>query len=384
MFFLTFALTYTIYGPISPYLPILLRNLGYNPSMIGILLGVYEGAGIAGPFMFGYFADKWGLYKPSIIIAHFLILFTAFPLAMIRQPLLTALFLAVLSIGIRSIFPLLDAVATINLKNKDDYGKIRAMGSVSYIFIVLFLQNTRFLPPSAPFNNACWIAVFTIVGLASVLIIPSRYTSTIASTPSARGSSAARQSIWSPLLILGLIIIGLSRFAMASINGFFSLFLVEYMHWDVVGYMSALAALSEAPFMYISYKLINRFGALRILVVAALFVSIRLALYALFPVKPGVIAAHLLHSLCYGTFHPAAVAFVASCVPPERRALGMTLYLSLGSGLPTLIGNIIGGYIIEHLGFRVLFGSYAFVPLIAIALYRVIAAHHNRRAVQRW
>jgi PPP family 3-phenylpropionic acid transporter len=104
-------------------------------------------------------------------------------------------------------------------------------------------------------------------------------------------------------------------------------------------------------------------------------ITIRLLLYALFPTPAGIIAAQCMHSLCYGLFHPAAITFISSCVPPERRALGMSLYLSLGTGLPNLIGNIAGGFIIENLGYHALFGLFALFPVIAIIFYGGMKRH---------
>jgi PPP family 3-phenylpropionic acid transporter len=165
---------------------------------------------------------------------------------------------------------------------------------------------------------------------------------------------------------------------MASINSFFSLFIVEYMQWNAVGFMWALASVSEIPFMFLSRRLVNRFGALPILTFAAAMVTVRLSVYAIFPYKGGIIAAQLLHSLCYGLFHPAAITFISSAVPPERRALGMSLYLSLGSGLPNLIGSILGGFIVEHAGYRALFGIFALFPITALGLYFFVAKNPRR------
>jgi PPP family 3-phenylpropionic acid transporter len=50
----------------------------------------------------------------------------------------------------------------------------------------------------------------------------------------------------------------------------------------------------------------------------------------------------------------------------------MTIYLSLGTGLPTFLGNILGGFIVEYLGYRTLFASYAVFPVLAFGVYLVI------------
>jgi PPP family 3-phenylpropionic acid transporter len=243
------------------------------------------------------------------------------------------------------------------------------------------LQLTPFLKPDSPVNITWWMGITTLLSLASMIIIPGHFTNmglVKRFFPEPRRGGA--KNIWSPLLILGLLMIAISRLSMASINSFFSLFLVEFMGWNAVGFMWALATLSEVPFMFLSRRLIGRFGALPILAFSAAMVTARLSIYALFPCKGGVIIAQLLHSICYGLFHPAAVAFISSHVPPERRALGMTLYLSLGSGLPTLLGSFLGGFIIDHAGYRALFGIFALFPLAALGIYGFILVAKNRQA----
>jgi MFS family permease len=55
----------------------------------------------------------------------------------------------------------------------------------------------------------------------------------------------------------------------------------------------------------------------------------------------------------------------------------MSLYLSLGTGLPTLAGNILGGYLIDHAGYRTLFGSFTIFPVLALGLYWFTALHRK-------
>lgn len=367
-----FFTSFVVYGVVTPYLPILVRGLGYSPTTVGILLGIFEGAGIAGPFLFGYFADAWGRYKPGLISIFVLLLMGAIPLAVWINPVISALFLCLMAMGFRTIIPLMDAVTTINLGSTGDYGKIRTVGSVSFIMMVLFLQWTPVLRPESSLNIALWISISSLLALGSMVMIPSRYTGN-GRPPRAAALHAmktgANRRIWSPLFIVGLIIIALSRLAMAPVNGFLSLYVTEYLQWNAVGLVWALSSAAEVPFMYISSRIIRRFGALRLLALTTAAVGLRLLIYALVPLRGGIIIAQLLHSLCYGLFHPAAISFISSCVPPERRALGMSLYLSLGTGLPTLVGNILGGYIIDHGGYRTLFGSFTIFPVLALGLY---------------
>jgi len=133
--------------------------------------------------------------------------------------------------------------------------------------------------------------------------------------------------------------------------------------------MFALSSASEVPFMFISVKLIRRFGALSLLAVSAAGIALRLLLWAFFPYKPIIIAGQLLHSFCFGTYHPAAVQFIAEVFPAKKRGIGMPVYLALGSGLPSLLGNMTGGFIVEAIGYRPLFAIYAGTAIIAILIF---------------
>jgi PPP family 3-phenylpropionic acid transporter len=383
---LTYIVLFFIYGVIPPYLPILVRDLGYSTSIVGIILAVSEGAGIFGPFVFGHFADKSRKYKPGIILSFILTALGAIPLALFVHPLASAFFIAILALGYRSSLPLVESMATLNLAKGGNYGKLRMTGSISFICVVFFLQWTPVLKPNTSFNIAALIVIAVFIALITVLLLPRRITTfsspqpseqprpeqqleTKTVLPSGRNLPLPGRAIWTPYFIMGFTIIFLSRLAMAPVNSFLSLYLVEYLHWDVVGYMWALASIAEIPFMFISSRLIRRFGTMTVLAFTSLVVGVRLLLYVFFPIHAGIITAQLLHSFCFGLFHPAAVLFIAECVPPEKRAYGMTLYLSLGLGLPTFIGNFIGGFIVDHRGYPALFGSFVVFALIAALIF---------------
>jgi PPP family 3-phenylpropionic acid transporter len=86
------------------------------------------------------------------------------------------------------------------------------------------------------------------------------------------------------------------------------------------------------------------------------------------PTLSGAIIGQLFHSVVYGLFHPAAIMFVNNNIAPERRSVGMALYTSVGVGLPTVIGSALGGYVVDLVGYRGLFGSYTIFALISLVM----------------
>ena len=368
---LAFFAVFGIYGVASPFLPVLVRSLGYKPALVGILLGIFEVAGIAGPFLLGRFSDRMGRYRSGLLLALALLLASLAPLALFRHPALTALSLVVFAVGLRSLIPLLDAMATLSLGAGGDYGRVRAAGSVSFVLVAILLQYSPVLAPDSALPIAIWMAAATLGTFAAMAALPAADPASLkARRPETLpGKRDGRPALRDPVFLVGLASIALGRLAMAPISSFFSLYVVEELKIDAVGLMWALSAGSEIPFMVLSAALIRRFGAPRLLAVSSVAVALRLAIYALFPSVAGALVGQLLHSLCFGLFHPAAVAFVATKVPPERRAVGMAMYLSLGIGLPTFLGSAVGGFIVEAAGYRVLFASFIVFALASLVLF---------------
>jgi PPP family 3-phenylpropionic acid transporter len=178
---------------------------------------------------------------------------------------------------------------------------------------------------------------------------------------------------------MGLLIIAFSRLALSGALGFFSIYVVDVLKWDAIGLLNAVSATAELPFMFFSKQIIDRFGSIKCLAIGCFGVLLRLLFLLIFPSAGGAVASQLMHSISYGLFHPAALAFISSCVPPHKRALGMSLYLALGNTLPNLLGNISGGFIIDHLGFSSLYGIFTIFPIISIALCMIINFHWRPR-----
>ena len=357
----------------GPYLAILLRDLGYSPIWVGILLGVFAGAGIVGPFAFGYWADKVENYRHALVVSTIIPTLLAIPLVLWVHPMLSAIFLAMMAFGLRSTASLLDAVTTIQIGKTGNYGRIRVWGSISFIVVTLFLQITPFLRPDNARNIALWLTLTSAMSIVPLLLLPKA--SLNSSTEARIGVKTGEKGlpIFSAHVLGGLGIIFMISFSMSAVFSYFPLYLIEVLEWDVVGLMFAIGATSEIPVIFFSAALLRRFGPLPLLAVSAAGVSLRLLIWAFLPFGPFILASQLLHALCFGTFFPAMVYFVAGIFPPKNRGKGMSLFIALGTGLPSLLGTLAGGAILEAragaAGFRTLFILYAAIAGLGVLVY---------------
>jgi len=374
----SFVVYYMAFAVMTPYLSIMVRGLGYSTVWVGVLLGIFEGAAIVGPFFFGFWADKTGNYRPALIVTCVLPVLATIPLVRWIHPAVSAVLLALLAFGFRSTTSLLDAVTTIQIGKTGNYGKIRVCGTISFIAFTLFLQWTPFLKPDSAEHISFWLVVTSAAVIIPILILPRAMLTSTQHRSEKSDDGEKGIPLLSAFFIGGFAIIFLCRFAMSAVYTYFPLYLTETLNWNVVGLMFALSSVSEIPFMVISIRLLRRFGALPLLAVSAAGIALRLLLWALFPYKPVLIAAQFLHALCYGTYHPAAVQFISSVFPAEKRGMGMPVYLALGSGLPALIGNMTGGVIVHHMGYNSLFAIYSGTAGVAALIFFLYLARYRK------
>jgi len=148
---------------------------------------------------------------------------------------------------------------------------------------------------------------------------------------------------------------------------FFSLYVEEYVKIEASAGLWALSAMAEIPLLLISGKLIRSFDKERLLVVCLFSIVIRNCCYIFIPGIVGAVGGQLLHSLSFGLFHPLGVLL---CVLHSRgnTVTAMTFFTS-ANGVAYIIGSMIGGYIIEYLGYPALFLLFSVFPAIGIGFY---------------
>jgi len=247
------------------------------------------------------------------------------------------------------------------------------MGSIGFICTSFAFGLLPGADKSPPWVIAAATAATTLFFVISVFSLPSKKPPNEGSSPAvgAGQGPSPRPSPrrFDPVFALGLAIIALNRLAMAPVSSFLSLYVSDGLRLSGVGGLWALASVAEMPLMLLAGLVIARTGPMAAIAISTCAVALRLGIYAAFPSIAGVAAGQLLHSLCYGLYQPAAMAFVAQRVPEERRPAGMAIYMGAGVGLPAVVGSALGGFVVEGFGYRALFISFIAFAVLSLALY---------------
>jgi len=361
-------LLFAVYGVVNAYLPILLRDLGYSATMIGVLQGVFEAAGLAFPLFVSARVDRRGNYG-IVMIALSLLMVAVLPaLALARSPWITAAALAVFAVGFKGAVPVGDALISRRLgEDSSNYGKIRVMGSIGFVCMALLLQFTSLVNPESSSSIALWIAIPALLYAVSIVASPGLLKSyPHGPVPEKREPISLKG--FGPSFWFGFVLIFLAFLGMTPSQRFFSLYVREYLKLDAYAGLWALSALAEVPFMFLSGKFIRKFGTERVLFASLLAISARNLVYAAFPSFGGAVAGQLFHSVCFGLLFPALIVFVNERAPRKLIALALTLYTSVSIGIASFLGNVLGGIVIDTLGYRALFILFSVFPAIGCVL----------------
>lgn len=364
----SFFFMYTVYAVVNPFLQVMLRNIGYSYDAVGVLLSLFEVSGIIGPLVIAKYTDKHGNMKAILMFSTVASMAGMVILMFSSTWWMTSIGLVVLAFFIRSLTPVLDTY-TNNMFNGDSrrYSLIRSLGSIGFVvFSLLFAATNR---PDLKNNLSIGLTALVLNAIFLVLLLmwkrePRQDRKTVLVVEEEKGP-------WhDKAFFIGLVIIALNRFSMSSISSFFSLYLVEYVKVNAISFMNAIGAASEVGAMILAGMLIQKKKVLpvHLLMMSGVAMVVRMIIYATIPTYGGVLVAQMLHSICYGFFHPAAIYFIARRVRRSHRTLGMSMYISFGTGLPAVLGSMLGGVIVERFGYPTLFLSYGIFAMISVLL----------------
>lgn len=367
-----YFLLFTIYAVITAYLPITLKAIGFSTAQVGILLGIIEIVGVCAPFFVMQWLDKTGRYGFMMCIFGVDMALLLLPLLRFHSFFVTGVCLGIFAIGFKGMVPVLDGFTTKALdQHNDQYGKIRALGSVGFVGMNLFLQLHPLISGKNPLSIIMSVSAGALLFVITLRWVPDLYDFGLVQTDEKSNAgvydrldllTAFPQVFWEYLSLIFFAFLGL-----VPCQRFFSLYVEEYIKVEASAGLWALSAMAEIPMLIISGKLIQRFGKGQLFVVCLLSIIVRNCCYIFIPGIAGAVAGQLLHSISFGLFHPLSVLL---CVLQSRgnTVTAMTLFTA-ASGIAYVIGSMIGGYIIEYAGYPALFLLFSIFPAIGACFY---------------
>ncbi|MDR3284681.1 MAG: MFS transporter [Treponema sp.] len=371
---ITLFFFFAAYGVGNVTLPLILRNMGYSVFHTGILMGVFETAGIVGPLVANSYIEKTGKYGLSFLVMAFIMMLLPIPLVLLRGWWWTALCLVIFAVSLRGSVPLADSITTKLLGDRTNlYGVVRCAGSAGYVIMVLIVQFfSDFARPMPPLQTMLWLAIPALPFVIILLMLPGFLQTK--TEPTAEQRTDKRPGIFSVFqgfsrtYWAGILMIFLGFLALSPANRLLPLYVEEYLGLHASAGLYALSAGAEIPAFLFSRRILKSIRGMTMLRLCTAAIVVRMSLYILFPGLAGTVCAQLMHFATYGLLHPAAIVFCNQNAPRGKALTSISIYQILAGGLANVLGATIGGAVIERFGYPTLFISCAILPLFALAL----------------
>jgi PPP family 3-phenylpropionic acid transporter len=327
-------------GVAMPFLPVFLAGRGLGAEGVALALGMAQAARLVSGPMGGRLADHFGDRRGVIIGAALLSATGALLLVPGHGFAALAAALMVHGTGAAPLTPLIDTVA---LGAPIDFGRVRALGSVT--FIVGIMAGAWVIGGLGP-EAVPWIVAASLLATAGVA----------AGLPQLR-----RDGVRTPGLALVLLrrpgfalLITAAGLVQGSHAAFYAL---STLHWQAaglgpgaIGALWSIGVAAEIVLLFFARGVLSRLPPLRLAGIGAAAACVRwVGTAATLDLVP-LLAFQALHALSFAASLLATLSLVQRLVPPEAAATAQALQAALGPGLAMLLLTLASGPIYAAVG----------------------------------
>lgn len=261
-------------------------------------------------------------------------------------------------------------------KNKKQYGRMRAWGSLAFISMVLILGRQ--------------IEIHTI-GIILGVILAGSWIQAVLALRLPRVTEPKHQSTdggWRELLNAKVMIFLTSAFLMLASHGayyaFFSIHLSN-LGYDsfFIGLCWAVAVASEIIVMFLSERIFKRFSYPSVLIFSFALATLRWTGLWGITSAAGLVVLQLTHAASYGTFHMASILYMDTLAPQKAKTIGQAANNAVTYGLGLMMGFFVSGALYAGLGSPALFALSAATALAGGILFSGHAALQKLKSIHR-
>ncbi|MGE5597878.1 MAG: MFS transporter [Bacteroidota bacterium] len=374
-FLALYALNNMILAVYGTFFPVYLAQAGYGQAAIGVLLAVGPLVTIAAQPFWGPAGDR-ARSKNAVLLAA--LLGSAAVLAAYRLSTSFAFLLVATALYTFFQSPVLPMSDTVTLEYATEagwrFGRIRLAGTIGYAVAAVLTG----LAARRRVEN-----IFPLSLLAIVLTILA-----VLRLPGVRGHQAGEGRV--PLRVLLrhrqlMLLMAFSSIVHATLGFYYSFFPVycRQMSADnaLLGWSTAITALSEVPFLLLAERIVKRVGIRGMLLISAAVTAARWLLFYLAADPYLLLPLQVLHGAAYIVLTYCLATYINAEVPKELRASGQALHWLLTAGVARIIGSFGGGLLASAVGIRAgfLIGSIVIglALLIFVPLFRRMEAREG-------
>lgn len=357
-------------GAFGSYYQVMLRNLGYSQSLVGVIIALGSISTIILPFVAGSLAEKGGNEKLFMIAFGFLAALSSLPSAFNSPVWLVAISFFMMMGSLWVLLSLYDGFVNKSIGGDNErYGFIRGMGTVGYVIFMLFYAVSGF--PDGTDNRQIILNQFITVALVCIALSLCKSPERTQSVKAERKEKSFSFSWFDREFWIVILIIAFQKAAMSIFDRLIPSYMTEVL--GLGQYFTAFIAFGAMGEIFVLI-----FGARWVvkhdiqpvvcMMIGACAMILRLVLYCVSRNIWVFLMAQALHSLCFGAGHVGMNRYITKKVDKKHLSLAFTIYWTIGTNLPLLVSTMAGGFVIDNMGYLSLFSLYTLFPAVSIIL----------------
>ncbi len=378
-FIILYAILYSSFGVVSPFLPAFIQSRDIQPEQIGLIFAAGTAIRLLSAPVAGRLADRLTARREILAICAIAAAIGALlylPVAGLWAIMLVSLFQA---IALAPLAPLSDALALLAAKRERnapqpgfEYGWVRGTGSAAFIVGSILVGAAV---SSWGLAIILWLqaALLMMVPLATRLV-PEESNRSPSQQAITKDSVAAllRMPVFRRVVLVAALILGshamhdtfaVIRWSAADISP-----RTASLLW------SASVAAEVVVFFVIGPSLVRVLSPAGAIALAGLAGAVRWGIAAVTADTTALLFTQPLHGLTFALLHLACMRLLAEHVPQQLAATAQAIYGTVGVGLATAALTLVSGWLYARMGPE----AFGFMSLLCLAALPLTAGLRRR------
>ena len=362
-----YFLYYGAFSVLPPFLPIFYKSHGLTGGQIGLLAALPPIISFLGAPLWSGAADASHRHKLVIMFSILGVVAIAFIIPGIAS---FGGLLLVISLyaffGAPSASLIDSAVMALLGDRKERFGRVRLWGTIGYGVIAPFAGD---LIGRLGLKWAFWgYAMLMFGGFLIITQIPFRQ-----SHPNGSFGGGMRVLFMNRPWMLFLVMVFIAGVGMATINNYLFVYMQSLGASNtLMGFALTFSTISEVPAMFFSNRMLCRFGARGMLIIAMTAIGLRLICYSLATRAWVVLLIQLSHGLTYAAIYTAGVNFADQVAPPGMKATTQGMFSGTLMGFGSAAGAFMGGILMDRFTPGGMYGITGMIVLAGLIAFLLV------------
>ncbi|MGF1785514.1 MFS transporter [Photobacterium swingsii] len=368
---LNFFIMFLIDCLVGVYLPMILKDRGFDSVDIG-QLRAYGYAMVAfAPFLYALLTEKIGNRRKALQIGSFLSGITVIGLLLDLNYMFFAVLIVTQSFFQQGTAAQLDAHSINTMEDQKRYGAVRIWGSIGFVVTVI---TGGFISENWGLHALIYYMIAVQACLIfAVLLLPQ---DKVSKDQAKESKLISHKFKLTPNFVLLLLVVFFIFISQGVYNNFFMIYVTSLGFSETTGgTIMSIGTVAEMVMLLGSIVLLSKFKTSHLLAISCLLTAVRWLMQGWGGDSIAMlIISQFGHAFTFALLHATVIHFIQKSFNEGTVGRATGLYASFGLGAGNIVGSLLSGYLWDSLGPQYAYTACAIMALIGMFLSLAITS----------